>query len=149
MEGYKNIMEIYIGQIYIEANVNFCFSHVFQNYLHTFLSENIITNKPFEEKYQNYNFMFRMSAKKGLTQNEIKGPTIYKKDKDIEYSIFLPFDIIMKNKNYNYVALKYLFNGLYTIFEDYKLDFSKIKDQEENEIGKILNNENMFYNKDK
>ncbi|MFN9878321.1 MAG: hypothetical protein ACK557_07565, partial [Planctomycetota bacterium] len=31
-------------------------------------------------------------AKSGLVAPEIKGPTVFKRDKDVEYTVFLPFD---------------------------------------------------------
>lgn len=140
-------MEIYVGQIYIQQDVNFGFSYLFQRSIHSFLSENIKNSERFCEKYKDYTLMFRMSAKKDITENEIKGPTIFRKDKDMEYSIFLPFDEIMKNENYNYFALKYLFEGIYSILDKYGFDFSIIKKEEEKFINTVLNDPSMLYEK--
>lgn len=138
-------MNIYVAQIYIEVGVNFNFSHLFQSYLHSVLSKNTIPSCSFIEKFEGFDLMFRMSAKLNINDNEIKGPTIFKKDKDIEYSIFLPFDIIMQNSNYHYWALKYLFNGIFSIYEKYSFEFSYLKNNEEDIIKEILSDPEMFY----
>lgn len=137
-------MFVYLGQIYVQPDIYFNFSCIFQNYIHSILSEKIIVSDYFKEKYPDYKLMFRISAKKNIDENEIKGPSIFRKDSDMEYTIFLPFDAIMKHKNYNYIALKYLFEGIYTVFEEYHFDYSQIKENEEDTIKNILEDKKMF-----
>jgi hypothetical protein len=50
----------------------------------------------------------------------------------------------MKYENYNYWALKYLFNGIYTIFEKYNINYSIIKEKEEKIIKIILTDKKCF-----
>ena len=86
-------MKIYIAQFYLEAGVAYSLSYCFQSFLGDELSGRVDLSKQFIEKYgEDYELMFRVSAKSSLAEPEVKGPTVFKDDKDIEYSIFLPFD---------------------------------------------------------
>jgi len=140
-------MNIYVGQIYIKLGVKFEFSYIFQRYIHSFLTENSIPSVEFVDKFQDYELIFNMSAKKDIKDNEIKGPAIFKKTKKVEYSIFLPFDVIMQNADYNYWALKYLFKGIYEVYDKYGFNYNSIKNNEEKTIKYILSDEKMFKKK--
>ena len=86
-------MSIYVSQIYPEAGVSYPFNHRFQKYLSDLVSAKVGTSKKFADLYgPEYDLIFRMSAKEGLAKPEIKGPTVFKRDKDVEYTVFLPFD---------------------------------------------------------
>lgn len=86
-------MNIYVSQIYIEVGVNYPFSHLFQIHLGKELTKRITPSDAFVNLYgEDFDLIFRMSAKADLKQPEIKEPTVFKKDKDVEISIFLTFD---------------------------------------------------------
>ncbi len=138
-------MNIYIGQIYIDVGVKFEFNHVFQEYIHSILTRHSTPPNNFLERYKNYDFMFRMSAKKDIQDVEIKGPSIFKRDKDIEYSIFLPYDVITQKDNHNYWALKYLFRGIYEIYDKNKFEYDILEKKEEEIIKKVISDSSMFY----
>ena len=90
-------MKIYFGQLYIQAGISFPFNSSFQRFLSEEVSKLVEMNPKFEQSYgTEYELMFRISAKKELLTNEICGPTIFKKEKDIEYTIFLPYKFIME-----------------------------------------------------
>ena len=85
-------MNLYVGQVYIEAGANYPFTHLFQRFIHKKLTESVRPSAMFTQKYgDDYDVIFRMSAKSGIERSEIRGPTVFKRDKDVEYSIFLPF----------------------------------------------------------
>lgn len=86
-------MSIYVSQIYPEAGVSYPFSHRFQKYLSELVNSEVGVSQKFVDQYgPDYDLIFRMSAKEGLAAPEIKGPTVFKRDKDVEYTVFLPFD---------------------------------------------------------
>lgn len=86
-------MNVYVSQIYIQVGVSFPFSHHFQIYLSQELTKRVKPSDLFINKYgEDFSLMFRMSAKAELTVPEIKGPTVYRKDRDVEFSIFLTYD---------------------------------------------------------
>jgi hypothetical protein len=84
-------MKIFVGQIYIKAGVTFPFSLRFQKWLGDALSERVEMSPEFSSGFgAGYGLGLRISAKDDIEQPEIKGPTVFKRDKTIEFTIFLP-----------------------------------------------------------
>ena len=148
-EGQKresgNNMTIYFGQIYIQVGILFPFNHLFQRFLGTEVSKLVKLSPKFIKCHgEDYSLIFRISAKKELAVNEIRGATVYKKDKDIEFSIFLPYTPIMQKEEPNREALKYLFEGIYEVLEKYEIDVSLLKSKQDKIIDKIMSSPEMF-----
>jgi hypothetical protein len=138
-------MKIYFGQIYIQVGISFPFSHLFQKFLGAEISELIKPSQKFIKLHsEDYSLGIRLSAKKELAINEIKGPTVYKKDKDIEFTIFLPYTPIMKEAEPNKSALEHLFHGIYEVLGKYEIDTSRLKAEQEKIIDKIISSPEMF-----
>jgi len=86
-------MKIFVSQIYVEVGVSYPFSHRFQKYLSEELSKRISASDTFVREYaEDFDVVFNVSAKADIMQPEIKGPTVFRKDKDVEFTVFLPFD---------------------------------------------------------
>ena len=84
-------MKIFVGQIYIKAGVAFPFSLRFQKWLGDALSERVAVSPEFSSEFgTGYGLGLRISAKDDIEQPEIKGPTVFKRDKTVEFTIFLP-----------------------------------------------------------
>jgi hypothetical protein len=84
-------MKIFVGQIYAKAGVNFPFTIRFQQWLGAALSERTAATEEFSNMFgAGFGLGLRISAKEEIDQTEIKGPTVFKRDKDVEFSIFLP-----------------------------------------------------------
>jgi hypothetical protein len=116
-------MEISFGQIYIQAGIKFPFSHFLQKFFGAEVSKLVEPSPKFIKLHgEDYSLIFRISAKKELAVNEIKGPTVYKKDRDVEFTIFLPYVPIMQQSDPNKNALEYLFEGVYEILGKYEID---------------------------
>jgi len=140
-----SLMKIYFGQIYIQVGISFPFNHLFQNFLGTKISELIKPSQKFITLYSDdYSFGIRISAKKELAINEIKGPTVYKKDKEVEFTIFLPYTPIMQKIEPNRSALEHLFDGVYVVLGKYEIDISYLKKEQDKVIDKILSSPEMF-----
>lgn len=85
-------MKIFIGQIYIKAGVIFPFSLRFQKWLGDALSERVEATECFINEFGvGARLGIRISAKENIDQPEIKGPTVFKRDKCVEFTIFLPY----------------------------------------------------------
>ena len=85
-------MNIHVSQIYPEAGVNYPFTHRFQQFLSRALTESVAPSANFVALYgDGFDLIFRMSAKSGIDRPECRGPTVFRRDKDVEYTIFLPF----------------------------------------------------------
>jgi hypothetical protein len=138
-------MQIYFGQIYIQVGIFFSFNHLFQRFLGSRITELVEPSPKFIKLYgEDYCLGIRISAKKELTVNEIQGPTVYKKDKDMEFTIFLPYTSIMQNVAPNREALKYLFEGIYEVLEKYEINVSMLKSEQNMIIDKVISSPEMF-----
>ncbi len=116
-------MRIYFGQIYIEPGVSFPFSHLFQHRLSEEFTALTVPSPLFVKKYgQDWDLMFRISAKAAIRDTEIRGPSAFRKDKDVEYSIFLPFTIIRAAEDPQRTAVESLFGAVLSVLA--KLGFS-------------------------
>jgi hypothetical protein len=110
-------MKVVITQAYIEPGVRFPFSHVMQGWLERELSALASPSPSFVKKYgPGYNLVIYMSAKRGLTESEIKGPAVFKKMMDVEYTLFLPFDRIVEQGDMYRAALGRVCDGVRSIF---------------------------------
>jgi hypothetical protein len=84
-------MIISVCQIYIEPGVSFPFTHVFQAFVGSLLTTHTGPQEAFELKFGGgYDLIFNLSAKHSLRTPEIMGPTVFKRWKTVEYTIFLP-----------------------------------------------------------
>jgi hypothetical protein len=85
-------MNIFFGQIYIEPGITFPFSHKFQKLISEEVTKNTSPSAYFKNLYGgDWDLIFRISAKQEIDNLEIRGPTKFKKDCDVEYTLFLPY----------------------------------------------------------
>jgi hypothetical protein len=137
-------MKVFFGQIYIKPGISFDFSHRFQVYLGEQITELVEPSSEFIERYGvDYDLMFRISAKQQIAENEIRGPTVFKRDKDIEFTIFLPFDVIKSDQHVVKCALGYLFKGITAVFGLLSIDTSKILEQQDSLVESICSDRLM------
>lgn len=84
-------MKIFVGQIYVKVGVAFPLSLRFQKWLGDALSARVVASGRFIAQFGNdFGLGLRISAKDDISQPEIKGPTVFKRDKNVEFTIFLP-----------------------------------------------------------
>lgn len=140
-----SIVKVQFGQIYVEAGVDFPFSHHFQRRIADDVSALVEPSSEFTQKYgSDFELMFRVSAKKGITDHEVRGPTVFKRTKDVEYTIFLPFDIITRQADAPRQALKYLLKGVYDVFDSLGIDTSKLLADQDHLIEGICSDPAML-----
>src|SRR5687768_15844375 len=105
-------MKIYFGQVYVEVDANFPFSYHFQAAFSDAVTRLVPASDAYEKKYGKRAVMFNVSAKRGTRQNEVKGPAVFKDSKTVEFTIFLPYDVITaKGKDFCQPALNFLLDG--------------------------------------
>ena len=141
-------MKIFVGQIYVEVGASFQFSHHFQVWLSQKLSEAITPSPRFIERYgEDFEIMFRMSAKKGRPVVEVQGPTVFKKTREIEYSVFLPYDIIAKEQDKNLMhskALTLFLQSVVKITKSLEMDALPIEMQVHSLVQQACSNPDMI-----
>jgi hypothetical protein len=135
-------MRVYVTQIYIEAGVYYPFSHHFQNFISDELTKRLTPSDAFISKYaEDFNLIFNMSAKAKIPTAEIKGPTVFRKDKDVEYTIFLPFNIhdVQSSEVYRQ-TLRLLISSISSVLIDLEIDASQLLRDSEDIVERILSN---------
>jgi hypothetical protein len=138
-------MKVHFGQVYIHPGVAFPFSHYFQLYLSREITNLVSASAKFVKKYgSGFELMFNISAKRHLQDNEIKGPTVFKKTKDVEYSIFLPFDVILSSSDVLRSALEFLLRGVCSVLVSQGIDTARIIEKQESLIDHVRSDPTMF-----
>ncbi|MDR3406481.1 MAG: hypothetical protein P4L99_28615 [Chthoniobacter sp.] len=138
-------MKIHFGQIYIESGVSFPFSFQFQRHLSDEISALVAPSAKFTQDYgDDWQLMFRVSAKRGICDNEIRGPSVFKKDKDVEFTIFLPFDVIHGESGVLQSAIGFLLQGVSSVLDSLGIDVSEIQAQRGRLSESISSDPRMF-----
>ena len=138
-------MLVHFGQIYIEAGVSFPFSHHFQKRISKEVTALVEPSVTFIKKYgRDFELMFNVSAKQALLENEIRGPTVFKKTRDVEYTVFLPFEVIIRQPEVPKSALRFLLQGVCDVFDLLEIDKSKLLEKQDALIDDICSDPTML-----
>ncbi len=121
-------MKIYIGQIYIRAGVSFPFSLRFQKWLGDKLTSRVDSSDEFRNSFPgDFTLGFIISAKSENQRPEIVGPTVFKRAKDVEFTIFLPHE----NRDYHtpeacQETVRLLIESIVAVLDRLQIDSTKI-----------------------
>ena len=111
-------MKIFFGQIYIEPGASFPWSHHFQVRLSKEVTACATPLPKFIAKYgDDWSLIFNVSAKRAIQITEIRGPSVFKKDNSVEFTVFLPFDAVPKGKEFAEPALELLLDGVFGVLD--------------------------------
>jgi hypothetical protein len=120
-------MNVHIGQIYIEPGVNFPFSYLMQIWLSEELSLIADPCDKFLKKYgADFELTVLVSADTQIVDNLIKGPTVFKKYKRVDYVVYLPYDVIAQAQDGCRAALEFLLAGIRSVFVKVGIDLEKL-----------------------
>ncbi|NQV23132.1 MAG: hypothetical protein HQ518_02095 [Rhodopirellula sp.] len=120
-------MKIYVTQIYIQAGVGFPFTHRFQQFISRELTNRVQLSERFIEQYgEDFDLTFNMVAKSEIADTEIKGPTVFRRDKNVEYTIFLPFDDQTQDSDLLHSIVVKLLAGIVRVLDDLKFDTTRL-----------------------
>jgi hypothetical protein len=167
-------MQVYITMFPIESGAYVPFNHVFQRYMYEQVTKLIAPSSWFAAKYgEDWKLIFRISARwspdeddtdrgvklsetaraslaryRSFTSDplrvEVRGPTIFKKAKDVEYSIFLPFRHIVERGNPTVAALQHIFAGVYAVLEKMEFDTSTLRAEQDRIIKHVCSEPKMI-----
>ena len=139
-------MIIYVSQIYPEAGVSYPFSHRFQKCLSELVNAEVGVSPKFADQYgPDYDLIFRMSAKEGLAMPEIKGPTVFKRDKDVEYTVFLPFDRTVELESSTLSrAVEMLLASMITVLDSLGISTTSLAQNSSAIVSQILGDDRMI-----
>ena len=137
-------MNIYISQIYIQPGVSYPFSYRFQKFMSEAVTERVSPSEKFVTRYgEDFDLIFRMSAKSEIAETEIKGPTVFKRDKDVEYSIFIPFRGNESDPKTLHDVVITLLNGIVSVLNGLGFDTTTLLDESEALANHIIEDESM------
>jgi len=137
-------MKVFVGQIYIQPGINFPFSHEFQMRMGEELTKLVKPSNSFLKSYSDdFDVIFRLSAKAEITETEIKGPTVFKKDNDIEFTIFLPYEAGRIKVDFKQTIRKFL-NGVAVALKSLAIDETKVMGNSLELVEKFASNKLMF-----
>jgi hypothetical protein len=107
----------------------------------------LLTASPaFSKKYDTtYELVIRMGAGTGIVKNDIHGPGVYRKHKNVEFAVNLTFDVILRAEDGPRRALRFLFDGIRTVLARYEIDTTKLDANEERIIEAICSDPEMFH----
>jgi hypothetical protein len=145
MWALSSEMKIYFGQIYVEPGVEFPFSHLFQQRLSEEASALVGTPDSFTREYgDEWSLMFRISAKRRISRSEIHGPAVFRKTKDVEYTVVLPFDVVQNETNAAKAALRELLCAVLTVLKGYGASTARLEEREARLADEIVADPTMF-----
>jgi hypothetical protein len=138
-------MEIAVSQVYTKAGVNFPFSFTLQEYVSDTLSSFALPTSAFIQKYGvNWSLIIRVNADLGTINNRIVGPSVFKKDKDAEFTLFLPYDAILNSADSLHTAIEFLLEGVSTVFDRVGIEAPELVKNRESIINYIYSEPRML-----
>jgi hypothetical protein len=99
----------------------------------------------FVKKYgEDWDLMFRISAKAAIRDTEIRGPSVFRKDKDVEYSIFLPFTVVRDTQDASRTAIEFLFDAFLSVLTKLAFSTERLEARRPALIESICSDPSMF-----
>ncbi len=138
-------MRVYFGQIYVKAGVEFPFTHLMQRYLSDRVSALVSASDSFVERFgADWSLTVRLSADDEITDNKVLGPTRFPKTRDVEFSLFLPYSIIVAQDDVLRNALQRIVLGTIEILGRAAVDPARVVQAREAIVSEILSRPEMF-----
>jgi hypothetical protein len=132
-------MKFRIGAIFSQVGVSFEISHKVVKLIWNDLEQKVSLSEAFEKKYKDYTLVFLYSARE---ENDflIKGPTISKRYKVVEYVIRMPYKEIQSDNEVYNVFLSYMEKGIREVFEQYNINQNELNAIFSNARKKVIGN---------
>ncbi|GIW81417.1 MAG: hypothetical protein KatS3mg105_3224 [Gemmatales bacterium] len=128
-----------------EAGVNFPFTHRFQQFISKEITQRSRATGKFVSKYgEDFDLIFNMSAMSSIKKVEIKGPTVFKRDKDVEYTIFLPWHSNEHDSNSLRTVVHLLISGIIHVFGEWGIDSTTLSDDADALVERVINDPSMI-----
>lgn len=132
-------MKVFVGQIYTKPGVDFPFTHLMQRWLGEELTRVASEDAKFQERYgSGFALGLRISADTGTAETEVKGPTVFKRDRDIEYTLVLPFDAIENAPDRRRMAVECIAAGIAAVFAELEIGLDRLDQGRESLVERLL-----------
>ena len=139
-------MNVYVSQAYIETGSAYPFSHHFQRFISREITARVSPSEYLTKKFgEEYNIKFRMSAKSAIPEVEVRGPTVYRDTKDVEFTIFVTFDKSQGDSTEAcYRALEELLCAIINTLSMLQFDVSRLADEYKSLITHVMSEPKML-----
>jgi len=132
-------MILLVGAWYNEAGYSFNFSHKVDNYIREIIISEIFSKYKLSQENEGW-FLNLIIATDSKTKTlDVRGPEIRKRQKMIDYGLWLPYDEITNSENPLEKYIDNFFDALILVFKKYDVDNRDIlilKQETKNEILK-------------
>lgn len=123
-------MKVHFGQVYLEPGIEFPFSHHFQKAVSKEVSRLVTPSKKYIDEYgRDFELMMRISARSKTKSNEIVGPAVFRKTKDVEFTIFLPYDAVGVGIKSTERTVVFLLNGVVSILNSLEIETAALEEK--------------------
>jgi hypothetical protein len=139
-------MRVFVSQVYIDPGAAFPFSAAFQRYISHELTATTTPSESFACRFgEDWDLIFNMSAKTHLVEPEIVGPTIFRRDKDVEFTIFLPLNTstVCTQPSLS-TALCNLLESIVRVLQDLGIDTIQIESRCDDLVTRIVGDPKMI-----
>ncbi|MCD4782022.1 MAG: hypothetical protein K8S27_15970 [Candidatus Omnitrophica bacterium] len=129
-------MKLTISSLYLEQGCEFSISFKVRKLIRQKLEEHVMQPYHFDEKDKDLFLGLIISTNSTTKRVEVKGPDFDKRNKVINWGLWLPYELIVKNEEQLVPYINYLFDALVIVFEFYNIEEDVIRN-----IQKIVANE--------
>ena len=113
-------MKITVSTVYPEAGVNFQISYKFFKLLRDELEASGILSARFNAAFgEDYSLGIIFSTRAKIMDLEIKGPTVSKRYKVVDYVIYIPFGIVMNKETFFNQYVEFVCTGVSTVLVEH------------------------------
>jgi hypothetical protein len=139
-------MKCYFSQVYIDPNARFYFSHKFQKTLGEIVNREILDWNGFALIFDSeFNLIINISAKSGIAYPEIVGPGVFRKNRTVEFTVFIPYAADCRNdRDCLFNVLEDLFRGLDIILRDMSIKFNDLNSARQVMFEMVLGDPDMM-----
>ncbi|MBK6683457.1 MAG: hypothetical protein IPG45_03220 [Deltaproteobacteria bacterium] len=116
-------MNVSFRQVYLKPGISFPFSHLMQIRLSAEVSALVEASPAFLSKFgPDWELVVNVSAETTTDANVLKGPAVFKRAREVEYTVLLPYDAVPRNAGGCRKALELLIEGIRSVLERLDLD---------------------------
>ena len=142
-------MRILTGSLFSEVNSYFSISHKVDLKIREELNDTISSDLQLNTKEKDMDFInLLVSTNKATLNVLVKGPEINRKDKIINWGLWLPYEAIVSSTNQVIPYLQYYFDALIILLGSYGISEKRIREIQFHVESEIIGNSAYEYEED-
>ena len=139
-------MEFLTSSIFSEVNSYFSISHKVNLKIREELNQNIVSYLKLTPKEKEMDFINLITCtKKSILDVEVKGPDFNRKEKIINWGLWLPSEKIFEYSDQRKPYIKFYFDALVILFERYEVEEELLRQVQKNIEKEVIENKEYEY----